>query len=78
MDFAARCSCTRAALQRMKAFPKNPETLRIVWSLVWACAIIAAAFLLKGNVFLYWIEAGLMVGALAFVVLRPRRPVCLR
>ncbi len=50
----------------------------IVWSVVWAFAIIAVAFLFKGNPALYWIEAGLIIGALTFVVLKPRRPVRLR
>jgi hypothetical protein len=57
---------------------KNVRTSPIVWSLVWAFAIIATAFLFKGNPALYWIEAGLIIGALTFVVLKPRRPVRLR
>jgi len=44
----------------------------MVWSLVWAFAIMAAAFLFKGNPAEYWIEAGLIVGALTFVVLKRR------
>jgi len=54
---------------------KKLATSAIVWSLVWALAIIAAAFLFKGNPAEYWIEAGLIVGALAFVVLKRRRLV---
>jgi hypothetical protein len=44
----------------------------IVWSLVWALAIVATAFLFKGNPAEYWIEAALVVGALTFVVLKRR------
>ena len=51
---------------------KKLATSAIVWSLVWAFAIIAAAFLFKGNPAEYWIEAGLIIGALTFVVLKRR------
>jgi hypothetical protein len=50
-------------------------TSAIVWSLVWAIAIIAAAFLFRGNPAEYWIESGLIIGALTFVVLKRRRLV---
>jgi hypothetical protein len=56
----------------MKPTSKKFGTSAIVWSLVWAVAIIAAAFLFKGNPAEYWIEAGLIVGALTFVVLKRR------
>jgi hypothetical protein len=62
----------------MKPTSKTPGTSTIVWSLVWAFAIVAAAFLFKGNPANYWIEAGLIAGALAFVVLKGQRRVCLR
>jgi hypothetical protein len=48
---------------------------KIIWSLVWAIAIIATPFLFKGNQTRYWIEAALIVGALSFAVLKSRRPV---
>jgi hypothetical protein len=51
---------------------KKLVTSPIVWSLVWAFAIIATAFLFKGNPAEYWIEAGLIIGALTFVVLKRR------
>jgi len=54
---------------------KRLGTSAIVWSLVWAIAIIAAAFLFKGNPAEYWIESGLIIGALTFVVLKRRRLV---
>jgi len=54
---------------------KRLGTSAVVWSLVWAIAIIAAAFLFKGNPAEYWIESGLVVGALTFVVLKRRRLV---
>jgi hypothetical protein len=46
----------------------------VIWSLLWASAIIATAFLFKGNPAEYWIEAALVVGALTFVVLKRKRP----
>jgi hypothetical protein len=50
------------------------KTGPIVWSLVWAVAIIATAFIFKGSRAEYWIESALVVGALTFVVLRRQRP----
>jgi hypothetical protein len=47
----------------------------IFWSLVFGLAIVVSAFLFKGSPALYWIEAGLTVGALTFVVLKSQRPV---
>jgi hypothetical protein len=47
----------------------------ILWSLVFASAMVASAFLFKGNPALYWIEAGLTVAVLALVVLKTQRPV---
>ncbi|MGC2804138.1 MAG: hypothetical protein WCA41_20045, partial [Candidatus Acidiferrum sp.] len=55
---------------------KQLATSPIAWSLVWAVAIIAAAFLFKGNPANYWVEACLVVGALTTVVLQSQRPVC--
>jgi hypothetical protein len=46
----------------------------ILWSLVFALAMVASAFLFKGNPALYWIEVGLMVAALTFVILKSQRP----
>lgn len=51
--------------------PKKPETSRIFWSIAWALAIIASAFLFKGSPYQPWIESGLVVGALVFVLLKP-------
>jgi len=39
------------------------QTRIIFWSLVWAIALMAAAFLFKHNPAHYWIEATLFVGA---------------
>jgi hypothetical protein len=47
------------------------KTSTFVWSLVWAIAIVASAFLFNGNAE-YWIESALVVGALVFVILRKR------
>jgi hypothetical protein len=50
----------------------------ILWSLVFALAMVASAFLFKGNPALYWIEAGLTIAALTFVILKSPRPVAPR
>jgi hypothetical protein len=60
----------------MKPNYKKLGTSPIVWSLAWAFAIIATALLFKGNPAKDWIEAGLIIGALTFVVLKPQRLVC--
>ncbi len=52
---------------------KRLGTAAVVWSLIWAIVIIAAAFLFRGNPGEYWIESGLIIGALTFVVLKRRR-----
>jgi hypothetical protein len=67
-----------ATVVTMKPNSKNLGTSPIAWSLPWAFAIIAAAFLFKGNAARNWIETGLVIGALAFVVLQPQRLVCRR
>jgi hypothetical protein len=58
----------------MNANYKKP----ILWSLVFALAMVATAFLFKGNPALYWIEAGLTVAALTFIILKPQRFVAPR
>jgi hypothetical protein len=47
----------------------------ILWSLVFALAIVASTFLFKGHPALYWIETGLTIAALILVVLKTQRPV---
>jgi hypothetical protein len=60
-----------ATVSAMSTNSKRP----ILWSLVFAAAMIASAFLFKGNPALYWIEAGLTVAALTFVVLKSHNPI---
>lgn len=50
----------------------------ILWSLVFALAMVASAFLSKGSPALYWIESSLTVAALTFVILKPQQPVRVR
>jgi hypothetical protein len=53
----------------------NPNYKKpILWSLVFALAMIASAFFFKDNPALYWIESALTVAALTFVVLKTQRP----
>jgi len=61
-----------ARMEPMEPNSKTSRTSTIVWSLVWALAVIAAAFFFKGNPAEYWIESALIVGALTFVVLKRR------
>jgi hypothetical protein len=53
---------------------KSNSKKAILWSLVFALAIIASAFLFKGHPALYWIDAALTVAALTLVVLRHAPP----
>jgi hypothetical protein len=55
---------------------RNPETSRIAWSLIFAFAIIASAFVFKGSAASYEIETALTGAALTFAVLK--RPACTR
>lgn len=57
---------------------KNLGVSRILWALVFAFAILASAFVFKGNPAVEWIEAGLIGVAFVFVVLKPIPPVCPR
>ncbi len=75
IDLNADGRQSHATVLTMMPNSKKVATSAIVWSLVWALAIIAAAFLFKGNPAEYWIEAGLIIGALTFVVLKRRRLV---
>jgi len=59
----------------MKPDSKKLRTSTILWSLVWALAIIANGLFIQGNPAKDWIEAGLIVGALTFVVLKRQRLV---
>jgi len=58
----------------MKPDAKKFATSTVVFSLLWALAIVATAFLFRGKAAEYWIESALIAGALGFVVLKPRRP----
>ena len=43
---------------------KKYRMTQILWSLVWAFALIAAAYVFKGNPAKYWIESGIFVTAI--------------
>jgi uncharacterized membrane protein YbhN (UPF0104 family) len=62
----------------MMSKSKTQGTSLLIGSLVWAFAFIATAFLFKGNSAKDWIEAGLFIGALTFLVWKPQRLVCVR
>jgi hypothetical protein len=52
------------------------EKTRLGWALVWAVAIMGAALFFRGNPAYFWIESGLTVAAMTFVVLRPKPVPC--
>ena len=66
---------SHARMLTMEPNSKKLATSTILWSLVWALAIIATDFLFKGNPARDWIETGLIIGALTFVVLKRQRLV---
>jgi hypothetical protein len=47
------------------------KTSTLVWSAIFAVAIVAAAFVFHGRTE-YWVESALIVAALGFVILRKR------
>ena len=57
---------------------RRTENIRMLWGMLWALMIVAAAYFLKGRPSSQWVEAGLTGIALTFVVLVPRRSHCLR
>jgi hypothetical protein len=50
----------------------------ILWSLVWAFALVAAAFLFKGSPASDWIEAAILVGAITCLMWNYERRTCRR
>jgi hypothetical protein len=52
----------------------SPEERLILWSLVWAFALIAAAYIFKGNPAKDWIESALVLGAIACLMWNYERP----
>jgi hypothetical protein len=48
----------------MMTASKKYRISQILWSLVWAFALVATAFLFKGNPAIYWIESAILVGAI--------------
>jgi uncharacterized membrane protein YbhN (UPF0104 family) len=57
---------------------KTRATSLILWSLVWAFALIATAFLFKGNPAKDWIESALFVVAFTFWLWKSQQLVCAR
>ena len=48
-------------------------TTLILWAIAWAAAMIASAFLLKGNSIKDWIQAALFIAAMTFWVWQSQR-----
>jgi hypothetical protein len=62
----------------MTSTSKKPQRKLILWSLAWALAIIASAFVLKGNPAKDWIQSALFVGAVTFWLWQSRQVTCSR
>jgi hypothetical protein len=45
----------------------------IIWAIVWAAAMIAAAIVLKGNPIKDWIQSALFIAAMSFWVWQAQR-----
>jgi hypothetical protein len=45
----------------------------ILWAIAWAAALIASAFLLKGNPIKDWVQAALIIAAMTFWVWQSQR-----
>jgi hypothetical protein len=54
---------------------KSRVTTLILWSIVWALAIIVSAILFKGKPAKDWIQAALFLGAITFWFWQSRRVV---
>jgi hypothetical protein len=52
------------------------SNVKIAWSILWALAIIASAFIFKGSPAAPWVETALVGCALCFVILKPRHRHC--
>lgn len=60
----------------MRTTTSKSQVSVILWSLVWAVAMIAAALLLKGNPAKDWIESVLFVGAVTSILWNRERVTC--
>ena len=62
---------------------KKYQRSLILWSLVWASALVAASFLFQGKPAKYWVEPALLVAAIAHLLVEvgaayPPRPARLQ
>ena len=48
-------------------------TTLVLWAIAWAAAMIASAFLLKGNPIKDWIQSALFIAAMTFWVWQSQR-----
>jgi hypothetical protein len=62
----------------MMTASKKYRMSQILWSLVWASALIATAFLFKGNPAIYWIESFIVAGAIFCLMWNYERSVSRR
>ena len=52
---------------------KAQLTILILWAILWAAAMIACAFFLKGNPVKDWIQSALFIAAMTFWVWQSHR-----
>jgi hypothetical protein len=55
------------------AASRTQLTTLILWAIVWAVAMIASAFLLRGNPIKDWIQSVLFIAAMTFWVWQSQR-----
>jgi drug/metabolite transporter (DMT)-like permease len=52
---------------------RKQQTSLILWSLVWALAFIASAYIFKGNPVKDWVQSGLFIGAITYLLWKSPR-----
>jgi hypothetical protein len=57
----------------MTSTSKKRQRTLILWALAWAFAMIASAFLLRGNPAKDWIQSALFIGAMTFWLWQSQR-----
>ncbi len=66
-----RCGKIGGSLIGMMPASKRQQTSLIFWSLVWA--FIASAYIFKGNPVKDWVQSGLFVGAITYLLWKSPR-----
>lgn len=68
-----RCGQIGGSLLGMVNSSRKQQTSLILWSLVWALAFIASAYIFKGNPVKDWVQSGLFIGAITYLLWKSPR-----